>query len=133
MEEKPSALMYIFVISVIAVASMFIICKSDNKMNRVKTKLEQCKTDDEKVDVLKKEMDKYDPSWEPTNHNISDKELINKMTRSLNYKEEEDARNLATGHVIVFFVIVAVLISVFKYIATVILGIRSAKNIIRRR
>lgn len=125
-EETPSPLMYTFVILVFVVGATFAIChdkyvdKQNNKELVGKTEGEQHKIFDDK---LIKE------------YGYTDKELDGKSIewkeKRVKYEIGEDSNGLVTAMIMVFFVLIAIFIAIFKFIATAVFGLRSLNNIRR--
>jgi uncharacterized membrane protein (DUF106 family) len=126
--ETPSKWMYTFVILVFIVGATFILCHTDYKEMQLDKELKG-KSETEQVQTLKEQIKRLNPHVQERDlDEITSKE---KLISSREYELRQDSNGLVTVLVMAFFVMIAVCIAIFKYVAIAVLGLKSLKNIRR--
>lgn len=127
MSETPSKLMYTFVILVFILGAMFMVCHRDYRTKKFNEELAD-KTETEQVVVLKRQIKYLDKNeFNKIESNDSKKELMSRR----DYILHDTANGLVTVMIMAFFVIIAICIAIFKYVAMIVMGVMSLKNIKR--
>ena len=122
-----SPLMVIFVITVLLIAGCFVQCHKNYLSMKYDQALEG-KTETEQVEILKNQI--KENSYAEYNM-IDDEDTKGDLLRSRAYVLEDNTLDLAVILVVIFFVLCALAIGVFKYVAIIVLGLKSLKNIKR--
>jgi len=86
------------------------------------------KTETEQVEILKNQI--KENSYAEYNM-IDDEDTKGDLLRSRAYVLEDNTLDLAVILMVIFFVLCALAIGVFKYVAIIVLGLKSLKNIKR--
>ena len=128
MSENPTKLMYTFVVLVFILGASFMVCHRDFRTKKFDEELAD-KTETEQVVVIKRQIKMLDKnSFNNIKSDDSKKQLLHRRDSLLH----DTANKLVTVMIMVFFVIIAVCIAILKYVAMVVMGLMSLKNIKRK-